>query len=205
MIFRENIIRKAGELFIANGIKDVSMDMIAKEINISKKTIYGYFRNKDSLVKTASLKAHEEQTQINKRILCESENVIEAVLTFMKNGSDLLDRTNPLYFSDLQRLYPKIWKENIQLGKKYSFILIVELLEKGRKEGAFKEDINEKVIAWILVEQLYMLTNQETLPSFHFSVPDAYRNIIIWMTRGIATREGLEILEGYLKTPEKSG
>jgi AcrR family transcriptional regulator len=205
MIFRLKIIKKAGELFNANGIRDVSMDMIASDLNISKKTIYGYFKNKDSLVKEACNMAHEDQTHANNRILNESKNVIEAVFSFMKNGSDLLEMTNPAYFGDLQRLYPKIWNENVQKGKKHSHFLIVELIEKGIKEGIFMDDVNAKAIAWVLVEQLYMISDQQLFPSSLFSASEVYKSIIIYMTRGIATKEGMEILEGYLTLPEGQG
>ena len=56
---KEKILQKAIELFINYGFKSVTMDDIASEMHISKKTIYSHFSNKTQLVEAASFQVFE--------------------------------------------------------------------------------------------------------------------------------------------------
>ncbi len=203
MDFREEIKREAITLFFRKGVKKVKMDTIARKLKISKRTIYECFRNKEELIREAIDYAQEEQNKINSIILNESENTIEAILRLLKNGSELLSKISPSYFRDLQRLYPKIWNEKIKQSKIESSKIIRSLLNKGRQEGIYREDINEDVTALILIEQLYMLSDQKIFPVKKFSLVEMYENIIITMTRGLLTGKGLKLLEKYQEKPAR--
>jgi TetR/AcrR family transcriptional regulator, cholesterol catabolism regulator len=109
----------------------------------------------------------------------------------------MLSGINPRYYADLQRLYPRIWNEKIRQSKLHSHQLIRDLLKKGIHEGIYREDINEEIISLILIEQLYMLLDEKILPAGEFSIVEVYENIIITMTRGLATPKGLKLLENY--------
>jgi len=186
-------------MFIIMGIKRVKMDTIAQKLNISKRTIYDNFRNKDALIRATIDLTQKEQNNINHKIIHNSENIIEAVLSLLKNGSDLLAGINPQYYTDLKRLYPDIWKDNIEQSKEHSFKLILELLKRGKEEGIYRQEINEEIITLILTGQLYMLFEQKLFPAGKFSIVEVYENIIINMTRGLATNKGLELLEKHKK------
>ena len=75
---RDRIISKSIELFVRFGIRYVTMDQIAAELGISKRTIYELFKDKDDLL----LQCIEEMGKRNNRelhdIVVKSENVIEA-------------------------------------------------------------------------------------------------------------------------------
>jgi TetR/AcrR family transcriptional regulator, cholesterol catabolism regulator len=195
MDFREVIIMVAGDLFLQKGVKDVTMDVIAQKLKVSKRTIYFYFKDKDALIKAAGEKVIKEQNVLNNKIIQESENSISAILALLRSGSELLSTTNPKYYTDLQRLYPCIWRENIQQSKIHSYKLILDLLKQGKNEGNYRNEIKEEIIACIFIEQLYMITDQRIFPPGKFSIVEVYENIIINMTRGIATSKGLKLIE----------
>ena len=193
----QEIESAAIELFFKMGIKKVKMDTIARKMRISKRTLYEHFRNKETLIRKAIDLNQSEQDAVNKKLIDESENIIEAVVKLLKYGSELLSKINPLYFSDLQRLYPRIWKEKITLSKEHTYKIVLDLLKKGKKEGVYREEINEKIIAMILIEQLYMLSDIKYTRAREFPIIEIYENIIITMTRGVATEKGLQLLENY--------
>lgn len=197
MEIRESIIREASGLFILMGVKKVKMDIVAKRLKISKRTIYENFKDKDSLIRATIDLFQQEQNEINKKILDDSENIIEAVLNLLKYGSEILGKINPKYYSDLQRLYPKIWKEKIEQNKVELCKFTLELLKKGKEQGLYRDDLNVEIIAHILIEQLTMLSDQRFIAGRKFSPVEIYENIVISMTRGIATVKGLELLEKY--------
>lgn len=195
---REKITRAATELYFKMGIKRVKMDTIAQKLNISKRTIYDNFRNKDSLIRTTIDLSQKEQNNINNKIINESENIIVAVLDILQNGSKLLDIINPQYFTDLKRLYPEIWEEKIEESKEHSYKLILDLLRKGKEQGVYRKEIKEEIFAIILIGQLYyLLYDQKIFPANKFSIVEVYENIIISMTRGLASQKGLSLLEKY--------
>ncbi len=197
MDVREKIIIEAAKLYFMHGVKKVKMDTIAGKLKISKRTIYENFRNKDILIRETIDLNQREQMKINTQILDNSENIIEAVLKLLKSGSEILSQINPNYFADLRRLYPVIWKEKIQEGKAQTFNLIMSLLKKGKKQGVYKEDINEEIISLILIEQLFMISDPGIFPPAKYKISEVYENIIISMTRGVATKHGIELLENY--------
>lgn len=197
MEFREKIKREAASLFFQIGVKKVKMDTIAQNLKVSKRTLYENFKNKDSLIRETLDLLHDEQNDINNKILEESDNIIEAVLSLLRNGCELLAVINPRYYKDLQRLYPEIWHEKVSQGKIDSYQLILNLLERGKSQGIYRKDIKEEIIARILIEQLYMLSDQNIFPAKEFSITEVYENIIISMTRGVATQKGLDLLEEY--------
>ncbi len=194
---REQIITEAAKLFFIHGVKKIKMDTIARRLKISKRTIYENFRNKDSLIRETIDQNQREQMKINTQIIDESKNIIEAVLVLLKTGSEILSQINPAYYADLRRLYPSIWKEKIQEGKAHSFRLITDLLKKGKQQGVYMQDINEEIIALILIEQLFMISDPSIFPPKKYKISEIYENIIISMTRGVATRYGIELLENY--------
>ncbi|TVR74947.1 MAG: TetR/AcrR family transcriptional regulator [Marinilabiliales bacterium] len=197
MDIRDKIIAEAGKLFMANGVKKIKMDTIAKKLMISKRTIYENFKDKDELIRESLDYENRRHSEINNLIIEQSGNIIEAVLMFLKTGSEILSQVNPDYFSDLKRLYPAIWKEKVQESKVYTFNLILGLLKKGKEQGIYLEDINEEIIAMILIEQLFLISDQTAFPPSRYPITEVYENIIISMTRGITTTHGRELLEKH--------
>jgi TetR/AcrR family transcriptional regulator, cholesterol catabolism regulator len=201
--FNDEVKKEAIWLFFRMGIKKVKMDTLAKRMKISKRTIYESFRDKETLITEAIDYMQREQNEINKKILNESENTIEAVMELLKNGSALVAKISPLYFQDLRRLYPKIWNEKIKQSKTHSYKIIHSLLKKGISEGIYRKDINEEIISLILIEQLYMLSDPHLFPGKKFHLAEVYENIILTMTRGLLTARGLKLLDKYLDHSEK--
>lgn len=195
MEITERILRKALEMFFREGIKKVKMDNIAQNLNISKRTIYENFRNKDTLIRAAMDLSQKEHNDFSKKVISQSENIIEAVLSHLKFGSELLSSINPKYYDDLKRLYPEIWKEKIEESRIHSYTTILDLLKKGKSQGIYRPEINEEIIAVIMTGQIYMLSDRMIFSRNKFSIVEVYENIVINMTRGVATARGLALLE----------
>ena len=197
-IIKDRIARKALEMFFRYGIKKVKMDNIAQSLNISKRTIYENYRNKDTLIRAAIDLSQKEYTDFSSAAISQYDNIIDAVLGHLKFGSELLASINPKYYDDLKRLYPVIWKEKIEESKVQSYKTILELLKKGKDQGIYRPDINEEIIAIIMTGQIYMLSDRIIFPRNRFSIVEVYENIVISMTRGVATSKGLALLDEHL-------
>src|SRR5436190_17973674 len=104
---KQRIQLKARELFMRYGLRSVTLDEIAGQIGISKKTLYQFFEDKDALVE-AVMQAEMSymQAQCKKQSL-ESENAIEEIFKDMDAMEPVMDSMNPQIVFDLEKFYPK--------------------------------------------------------------------------------------------------
>src|SRR5690606_31753448 len=117
---REKIITKATELFLTLGVKSVTMDDIAYQLGISKKTIYVHFENKTKLVETSTLEMFELIAHGIDCICQKKKNPIEEIYDIKQLAMDHLknERSSPYY--QLQKYYPKIF--NSVRSKQYALM-----------------------------------------------------------------------------------
>ena len=83
MDIRQTIVEEAAVMFRTYGIRAVTMDMLAGQLGISKRTIYEVFRDKDELLQGVLKWMKEKQAETMKKIFSESENVIEAIFKML--------------------------------------------------------------------------------------------------------------------------
>ena len=79
MDYRQRIIEEASEMFRTYGIRAVTMDMLANQMGISKRTIYEVFRDKDELLQGVLRWMAIRQREAMTKIFSETDNVIEAI------------------------------------------------------------------------------------------------------------------------------
>lgn len=200
-----NIIETATGMFLSSGIRKIKMDDIASRLGISKRTLYEQFTNKDNLIRYCLDNIIKKQREESERILNDNNNVVEAVIAFMKKGNELLISTNPLFYTDLKRLYPSIWEEKLLLQNHNNYLITKQLIEKGVKEGFYRDDINVDLVVRIFVEQLNIFSNQDFFAGGNFSVTEVFNNLVVNYTRGIATAKGVRLIDEYVIRPEKRG
>ncbi|MFN3382861.1 TetR/AcrR family transcriptional regulator [Runella zeae] len=197
---RERILEKAQELFFRFGVKSVTMDDIARELGISKKTIYQHFEDKNSMV-CAGVKHHFECDHfISEQIHNEAPNPIaEAVM-----GAEMMRQTmsglNPSAIFDIKKYYPQAWDMFSQYKKGFVLDLIRRNLNKGIEMGLYRADINIEVIARLRLEQIEMGLDPYIFPLGQFNPLETQLELLDHFLRGIVTDEGLILYEEYNKT-----
>ena len=143
---KEKIIAKATEMFLKLGFKSVTMDDIACEMCISKKTIYKFFMNKELLIEEGTEKV---QTEIKRKIVeiqSKEHNAIEENFVIKHMLTDIFKKSNTSPMYQLQKYYPNIYKNLVE----NEFLIFKDCvganIRKGINEGLYRKDINEKVI-----------------------------------------------------------
>lgn len=133
-------------LFNTYGIKSITMDDIAKELGISKKTLYQHFKNKDDIIyKVMQYKIKSEQIEIDK-LCCLHLNTIEQLRMISKYTLNKLRELNSLFCHGMNKYYPQIWEKFIGQRKKYILNIIKLNLEIGIKQGIYKRNLNTDFI-----------------------------------------------------------
>jgi TetR/AcrR family transcriptional regulator, cholesterol catabolism regulator len=197
MEIKDKITSGALKMFTKYGIRSITMDMIAEQLGISKRTIYETFKDKDELLKCCLDTAIIEQMTISDEIMKSSENIVEAMIKIVKHNVHILKSVNPLFFYDVKKYYTEISKLTIEKNDKKYVSEIVELLNRGIKEKLFRNGINVEIVAILLNEQFRMLSDPEVFPEEKFSKAAVFENIVINFMRGIATVKGLSLIEKY--------
>ena len=194
---KQRIIKVTEELVFRYGVKSVSMDDIAKELGMSKKTIYQFFKDKDEIVHVLF---HEKLKEDHKKfhgILSGSSNVIEEMINLMRNLGEMFRKVNPSTFYDLQKYYPKTWKLFLDFKEDFIFKTMEEALLRGIKQGMIRPDINVKVLVRLRMEQIDMMLNPRVFPPEKFSIADVQLSILEHFLYGVCTLKGHRLINEY--------
>lgn len=192
----QKILEHATERFITLGFKSVTMDEIAQDLGISKKTLYQFFSNKEDLVEAASFNVFEVISTGIDEIQAMRKNPIEEIYTikdfvmhFLKN-----EQSSPQY--QLKKFYPLIYK-NIQekIFNKMS-TCVVDSLKRGIEMGIFRKEIHLEFIFRLYYKVINMIKEKELLEvSLENNMEEEL--YLDYHIRGIATKEGLEFYYQY--------
>lgn len=195
-IMEKEILEKASELFLTLGFKSVTMDDIANELSISKKTLYKHYSNKQSLVKETTNKVHESCLEAICLITDQGYSSIKENLEIKKMFRELFKNvgTSPLF--QLKKYYPKICDKVTRVQKIAFSECIRNNIKKGVAEGFYRNDLNIDVCVDFYLSLVYSIHEKE-VPHADFLVLE--HEALIYHIRAIATPEGIKELENQLK------
>jgi len=199
MDYRQKIIEEGARMFRTYGIRAVTMDMLASQLGISKRTIYEVFSDKDELLKGVLLWMMEKQREVMTRIFNESENVIEAIFKMLDLMMDHFQRMSPAFQMDMRRLHRDVYKNPEELADLPYFANNSEIINRGIKEGVFRDNIDVGITNKCLLEVARMSNDKNVFPPDDFSNRDVIRNFYINYLRGISTPKGLDLINFYEK------
>lgn len=195
---KETILKKATDMFLTLGFKSVTMDDIAAELSISKKTIYQHYANKNDLVEDSAMMVFEKISDGIDQISQTSENSVEEVFAIHNFLMIHLkgENTAPLY--QLQKFYPSTFA--ILMAKQFEAMhsSVIVNLEKGIKDGIFRDNINVDFVSRIYFKGATSIRDREIFPEDVITVYAATRYFIEYHMRAIVTFYGLGILEEAL-------
>lgn len=193
------IIEKATEMYLTLGFKSVTMDDIASEMGISKKTIYHHFENKNDLVKAVTLSLFETISCGIDEIMTLDKNPIEELFIIkdfvMKNLKN--ESTSPIY--QLQKYYPQIHKTLMSRQFEKMGDCVIDNLRKGIEQGLFRNDINLELIGRFYFAGMTSIKDAELFNPIQFSTKEVQETYLEYHLRGITTIKGVVVLEHLLK------
>ena len=195
---KENILQKAGEIFLKYGVKSITMDDIANSLAISKKTIYKYFKNKEELIDETATYMHEDMHNHVLGVCNLGYNAIEENFKIKEIFKDMFQNLNDSPVFQLQKYYPKTYKKIISNEFLMFKDCISRNIEKGVNEGLYRNDINIELSTKFYFS-LAMSVHDSSIYTYNKNtINKLEQSVLEYHTRAIATLKGFKILEEQL-------
>jgi AcrR family transcriptional regulator len=197
-----NILSKVRELYTRYGIKSITMDDVARELGISKKTIYQYVTDKDDLVgKFIANEIELRQEEICKCFRTEF-NAIEELFELSIFMNKLIRDQNPATDHDLKKYYPHHYQKVANIRRESTFKYIFQNMKKGIAEGLYRNEIDAEIIAKLYISRVESIHLNDLFTVEEFTSLRLYIELLNYHIRGIATDKGIIILNKKLKEIE---
>lgn len=200
---RTRIVEAAEELYCRHGIRRITMDDIAEHLSVSKKTIYSFFKEKDDLVHTVCIKIMNERKSEFEEIQKNASDAISECLSCMKHVNTMFSCMNPDLFYDLQKFYPKTWKQFREFKEKQMIGLVANNLRAGISEGVFRSEIRVPVLARLRMEEVELAMKPDAYPPEKYNLTEVQLTLLDHFLYGIVTLKGYKLIERYKKTISK--
>ena len=191
LILRERILQVARALFRERGIKAVKMDDIARQLSISKRTLYELFRNKEELLYECVKAYHEASVTRFREATEKGKTVIDILVDIYKLQMEEFSRTKPIFSIEINK-YPGVlsYLERHHEDQKNK---AVGFLRMGAEQGYFRTDVNYEVVSRIANASMEYVMKSKMYNDFPLS--EIFRNVQLMFIRGICTDKGLKILD----------
>ncbi|MBN2891825.1 MAG: TetR/AcrR family transcriptional regulator [Bacteroidales bacterium] len=190
----QEILEKAREMFMTYGLRSITMDDLAREIGISKKTLYQHYKDKADLIKKIVHLEVEKMTKLMESIFLSGENTIDRMIKINKLMIEMKKNTPKNVQFDLEKYYPDIAEEINEKTENKMFKAIKQNHEIGIKEGLIRNDLDTNIIAVLqLCRSNYSNKFTELLPEYDDE--KILNEIFEYHIRGIATPKGIEYFQ----------
>jgi AcrR family transcriptional regulator len=196
----ENILEKADNLFHKYGIRSISMDEIARELGISKKTIYQYFKDKDDIVYQMTQRRIEIDKSEFSAAYESSEDAIDELVKVSVCLRKNMNKVNPSLLFDIQKYHPRSW--DLWIDYKNNFIkgYVLKSIERGKREGNFRSEIDAEILATFRIEQVQMSFDDRVFPHNKFDFTEVQMSLFDHFVHGLLTIKGHEIYNNLIKS-----
>jgi AcrR family transcriptional regulator len=179
------------------GVKSISMDDIASDIGISKKTIYKHFSTKDRLINITLTHFLKKEKKTVARIHENSENAVEEIILIGRHIIKMARSLKPTLVFDLKKYHSKNWQLIEEHHTEFIKQVITDNLERGIQEGLFRSDLKPEVISRLYVAKSLLIANDTNFTVFKLGLDDLFKEHLLYHLYGVLSEEGLKLVKKY--------
>jgi AcrR family transcriptional regulator len=193
---REKIINRAKEMFLKLGFKSITMDDIACDMCISKKTIYKYFSNKELLIEESTQLVHQEVRETIDTIVAKNFNAIEENFQIRRMFKEMFkySETSPVY--QLKRHYPEVYQKVVGYQIEICEGCFRDNILKGISEGLYRENIDVEIYVKFYYTLIFSISENTALEK---EANNLEHKALEYHIRAMATLAGIIELEKQLQ------
>jgi AcrR family transcriptional regulator len=191
------ILLKARELVVRNGARYVTMDVLANELGISKKTIYQFFADKDALISSVIDFELEEQSLRCKRSQELAENAVHEMFMLLEDIQTIFRNMNPLTLTELAKYHIQAFMKIKHHKDVFMHGVIISNLKRGMEQGVYRNDIDPEILAAYRLETGFIAFNPEVFPLNKHDIGKVNVQIMEHFIYGVMSPKGLELMMKY--------
>ncbi len=199
MEIQDRILHKGDELFRKYGVKSVTMDDLARELSISKKTLYLYFSDKEEIIFKTTEANIQRVDKDMKAIRKNCKNAIDEVLQLMQYMNIMFGNMQMNLMYDLKKYYPKAFQTYLDFKKASLHQSILDNIKRGIKEGLYRKNIHPDIIARMRMEQVEDCFKHDVFNPSEYKLAEVEIQILIHYLFGLVSSKGYSMIEDYAK------
>lgn len=189
---KERILELAREIFLQEGFYKTSLDGIAQQLRISKKTIYKHFKSKDELVRDSIINFIRQINHNTSKLISADHNSVEKLYNMFNNVARILLKVSEKFLSDIKNYMPDLWEEIDRNRTKILYANLKVLIEQGQNEGYFVNTQSDVLVSAFVVS-IRGIINPDILINNKLTPAKALDSIVEILMNGILTEKGRKI------------
>ncbi|RYY85512.1 MAG: TetR/AcrR family transcriptional regulator [Chitinophagaceae bacterium] len=200
---KERILVKAHELFNRYGIRSVSMDDIAAQTGMSKKTLYLYYADKEELVNAVFSRIMEE----NKEACCQSQvasdNALHEIFLAFDRVQEMFTTMNPAVLFDMEKYHSPTFSKFKAYQNEFLYGMLRANFTRGIEEGLYRDELDTDILTRYRIASMMMAFNLDVFPMSRNSLWNVQSQLLEVFLHGIASAKGEKLIQKYKKQRTK--
>jgi len=183
------------QLFMRLGIKSLTMDEIARQLGVSKKTLYKYASDKKELVSKAMKLVIGEEECVLCDLNAQEGNAIDKILSINAMMSEKLQSIQPAVIFDMQKYYPEAWAIMEDHKRVFVHNQVKENINEGITEGLYRDNMNPELVARIYVSLIDSIFDSNLYESNVQTFQEMHTEVARYHLRAITNAKGIEYVK----------
>jgi AcrR family transcriptional regulator len=195
---QEKWLKRVEEMFLRYGIKSITMDDVACELGISKKTLYTFVESKDDLVKKVLENHINGEKEMFDWMSKQAQNAIEEMFIVMEmNALQMAQMTSNIVY-DLQKYHRAAWEMMEDFQKGFLYQVVRANLERGVQEGLYRPDFDLDIVTKLHIATSFQIFDEGYFPQNTYKKEIVFREYLLHYLYGIASEQGLKLIKEKL-------
>ncbi|MEI6883604.1 MAG: TetR/AcrR family transcriptional regulator [Bacteroidota bacterium] len=191
----QGILSHVSKLYHRYGIKSVTMDDVAHHLCISKKTLYEYFQDKKDLVTKVLDAEHSGNCMVFEEIMKRKLNAIEELFEMYKSIKKMIQDYNQSMDYDIRKYYPDLYTRVREARRSAMVGNSLINMKKGKKEGLYRKDLNEDILARLHMFRIENLADNELFSTDELNSFEVFHELFVYHLQGIMSSKGRDFFE----------
>jgi AcrR family transcriptional regulator len=196
------ILKFAQVKYFTEGFYKTSMDILASEMQISKKTIYKYYATKNHLVEAVVQETMKYMSTKLDEIINSDQNAVQKIISVLDFLSKSILRASEKWMIDIKDHMPALWNKIDRFRSKKMIVVISKIIEQGKKENYIEDKPNDVIIA-IFIASIRAIINPTFLSENKLTLNNVLPVTFEILLKGILTEKGMELF--YKSFPVNPG
>jgi AcrR family transcriptional regulator len=197
MDIKDKIIEASLALFLKNGIKKMTVQNLVKEMDLSTKTVYKYFEDKEDLLKQCLVVHYKAMGNKVSSLEFNAPNPVVGLINLWHGALELDFGVNHVFYHDLNYYYPTLQDLIIKKTFSKTSSILKKFIEAGIKGGYFRKEIHPLMMIAVMETLYTAITRSENFKHTKLGPDEILKNSMELFIRGHCTEKGLKAIEKF--------